>query len=75
MGTVQDNTSKTQTPKWEVHGQFEFSPDGKLSERVTTTVYVDAIGASDAARQAIEIMGANASIKKVFQMWGEGENE
>lgn len=76
----QANTSKTQKPeprsKWEVKGSFVFTADGTLTVPITTTVYVSAEDAPDAARRAVEKMGAGASIKKVSQLYNdEGEDE
>ena len=77
MAMAPASTSKTPTipsPNWEVHGEFDFSPDGRLAVRVRATVYVEAPTASEASCQAVEMMGTNAVVKKVFQMW-EGKDE
>lgn len=70
----QASTSKTKksedkTYLWEVRGQFEFSPDGKLLNMIKTMLYVSAYSASDAARKAIERMGANATVYRTAQMF------
>lgn len=75
MAMGRENISKTKTCNWEVHGWFDFSPNGGLLNKIRVTLYIDAVDLPEAARIAVERMGPNPTIKKIFQMFESNEED